>query len=769
MAIQRMTGATSLGRIISGTVLIALVTLLVRTASFGREILMGAVFGVGDTLDLFLVSFLVPSFFIFSIAACAGPSLIPMLMTARQEGGDAAVQMVIRRVNGMALLGFAGIAVLVACIAPLWAPLLLTHLRPDQTVLAEIWLVLLSMLIPVYGLAALWTAIANAHGYVAIPALAPVISPLVTIIMLLTLAEHYGAWAMVSGLMLGGVLELAVLGVLLHHKRVMVAPLFSCAREKKFEQPFAASFSGSAIANLIPLASQAIAAMTGAGGITQLIYGGRLTSLIFSVGALALGYSALPVFSGLAAQEDWRAMRALAARAVALTLAISIPLCLLLALFSKPIVQTVYQHGNFTAADVLPVARVQSIYLLQIPFALCWILLSSVLAAMHRQSLLLALAVFSAVLNAGLIWLLLDDFGVPGIAAATSMAICVLFVVASTVTFRSLNKKTHAVQDGPKTGLDFELAPQAPGARASSPISDAMQYPLVSLGLPVRNGQDYIGQAIDSVLAQTYPNLELVISDNCSSDRTQEICRSYAQRCPWVRYHRQQVDLGAVGNFEWLAQHARGDYFMWIAHDDTRSPDTVAEFVSGLRRHPDAVIIYGETVELLTDGSRAQSAFDCDTRGLELFARLRKTAQPQFFQTYGLWRTSALRRLYFGATTWGQEVPLMLAAASLGEVVQIKGPVLYYRVNPKPFWKLRASRDDVLPWGKLIKKLPHGLQAFAPRFAFTRLVYTTWRSVGRVSGMAAGLYAALLILGWLARQIFWWISRRLFPQRKFHA
>lgn len=291
------------------------------------------------------------------------------------------------------------------------------------------------------------------------------------------------------------------------------------------------------------------------------------------------------------------------------------------------------------------------------------------------------------------------------------------------------------------------------------------EYPLLSIGIPVRNGQELVAQAIESALAQSYPNIEVLISDNCSSDQTEEICRSYAARDTRVRYHRQSADLGAGGNFEWLAKNADGEYFMWIAHDDTRSPDSAAFLVNALQRHPHAVIAYGDTVELRIDESMAEIDFDCDTQGLDLWARLRKTSRQQFFYIYGLWRSRDLRKLHFGTCSWGPEVPLLMVAACMGEVVQISGAALHYRVNPKPFWMYRASRDDVLPWGKLIEKLPVRLQPFAPRFAFSRLVFTTWRNVSAVAGYAAGLYAAMLISGWLARQIYGLIGRRLFAKQ----
>lgn len=103
--------------------------------------------------------------------------------------------------------------------------------------------------------------------------------------------------------------------------------------------------------------------------------------------------------------------------------------------------------------------------------------------------------------------------------------------------------------------------------------------PLVSVGMPVYNGAATIVEAIESILGQTYENIELIISDNASSDQTSEICSGYAQHDARVRYIRQETNIGAYQNFKFCLEQARGSYFMWASADDYRSPDCVAFYV----------------------------------------------------------------------------------------------------------------------------------------------------------------------------------------------
>lgn len=125
--------------------------------------------------------------------------------------------------------------------------------------------------------------------------------------------------------------------------------------------------------------------------------------------------------------------------------------------------------------------------------------------------------------------------------------------------------------------------------------TDPPTAPLVSIGMPVYNGERTIRQALQSILAQSHTHLELCISDNASTDRTREICEEFAQRDPRIRYHRQERNLGAAANFKYVLDQARGNYFMWAAADDLRSPDFVASNVWFLEQHPDYVLCNSPT------------------------------------------------------------------------------------------------------------------------------------------------------------------------------
>ena len=412
--------------------IVGFLTIAVRFISFGREVAAAAMFGVGDDLDIFLIAYLVPSFLFYAILACAGPAIIPTLMNALNKGGMEGLRAAIARANGAALLGFCGLGLLAALASSFYLPLLASHLTADEMALAQLWLILLCLLVPLYGGAALWTAIANAQGSLAAPACVPVLSPVVTIFMLYYHAGTYGAWAFVNGMLFGAALEFAVMGYLLYRRGLLVAPQFkfSARGDSGFERAFGTLFAGAAILGLIPATDQAMAASLGTGAITGIIFGGRLVSLTGSVGALALGAAVLPAFARLTAAREWDSLRQLLRRCVLLTAGLAFPPCLFISWFSLPIIEIMFQRGQFSSADTYMVAHIQAWHILQIPFYLGWIVLARGLAALGRNTLLLVLSAGAAALNVILNYFFMQAYGVPGIAAATATTFLLLFAVS---------------------------------------------------------------------------------------------------------------------------------------------------------------------------------------------------------------------------------------------------------------------------------------------------------------------------------------------------
>src|SRR5438128_3187989 len=113
-----------------------------------------------------------------------------------------------------------------------------------------------------------------------------------------------------------------------------------------------------------------------------------------------------------------------------------------------------------------------------------------------------------------------------------------------------------------------------------------LQAPSVSLGLPVFNGEAFLVQVLESILAQTYGDFELIISDNASTDATPDICRVYAARDPRIRYVRNATNVGAARNFNRVFQLSTGEYYKLANADDVCAPTLVERCVAVLDTHP---------------------------------------------------------------------------------------------------------------------------------------------------------------------------------------
>lgn len=184
-----------------------------------------------------------------------------------------------------------------------------------------------------------------------------------------------------------------------------------------------------------------------------------------------------------------------------------------------------------------------------------------------------------------------------------------------------------------------------------SPYRSSEPAPTVSIGLPVYNGARYLAGSLDALLAQTYEDFEIIISDNASTDGTEQICRDYAQRDARIRYVRQPVNIGAAPNHNLLVGLARGRYFKWASHDDLYAPELLRHCVEALDRFPDVVLAHAWDAFIDEQGEIIEPVpYTLDTANRRPEARLRSLLYVSGGNdVYGVMRIDVLRRLGGGA------------------------------------------------------------------------------------------------------------------------
>jgi glycosyltransferase involved in cell wall biosynthesis len=114
---------------------------------------------------------------------------------------------------------------------------------------------------------------------------------------------------------------------------------------------------------------------------------------------------------------------------------------------------------------------------------------------------------------------------------------------------------------------------------------------LVSIGLPVRNAGDRVVQVAKSVLGQDHDRIQLVISDNASTDDTEDVCRELARSDGRIAYHRQPTNIGLLNNFRFVITAADGRYFRWIGDDDRLEPGFVSRCLQVFAEDPRLILV----------------------------------------------------------------------------------------------------------------------------------------------------------------------------------
>ena len=208
--------------------------------------------------------------------------------------------------------------------------------------------------------------------------------------------------------------------------------------------------------------------------------------------------------------------------------------------------------------------------------------------------------------------------------------------------------------------------------------------PSVSIGLPVYNGARFLPQALESLLGQSFSDIELIVSDNASSDSTQNICTEYAARDARIRYVRQNVNIGAMRNWNFVAKQARGKYFKWSSASDYCAPDMLARCFAAMEAESDIVLCYGQTC--LVDQETGElteytgNIEVMEDRPHERFSKL--CGSLKLNNAYGgLIRTDALHRTKLNRLYSGGDIILMAELALMGRFRLLPQTLLYRRMG----------------------------------------------------------------------------------------
>lgn len=222
--------------------------------------------------------------------------------------------------------------------------------------------------------------------------------------------------------------------------------------------------------------------------------------------------------------------------------------------------------------------------------------------------------------------------------------------------------------------------------------------PIAGVGIPVYNGERYLPEALASIQEQDLADIEIVISDNGSTDGTQEICRAAAAADDRIRYLRSERNRGGARNYMRTAAAARAPLFTWQASDDVKAPGFVRGCVEALDEHPEAVLACprtqlinsaGEVFEDLNDGAMG---LDAPTPHERIRNLLRRQAVHVM---YGMVRRDALLRTRGMTPCVGDDVVLLAELFAQGPMVLVPEQLFRQRRHDKQF---SAQGHDQVKW-----------------------------------------------------------------------
>lgn len=265
--------------------------------------------------------------------------------------------------------------------------------------------------------------------------------------------------------------------------------------------------------------------------------------------------------------------------------------------------------------------------------------------------------------------------------------------------------------------------------------------PVVTVGIPVFNGEPYLAETIESVLAQDLQDFVLVISDNGSTDGTEAICRQFAARDSRIAYHRNERNRGAAWNYNRLVELADSPYFRWQAADDVIRPSFLSECVRVLEASPDVVLCYAAAEYVNADGTHRRVMRNPAGYGESVSARQRVRSllatTTHCFEVFGVIRHEQLAKTRLIGAYPASDLVLLAELSLLGRFAQVPEPLFVHRMHRNRSVFQHEDRRDLVRW-----YVPDARRIAAPRWRLLVEYFDAFRSLpvpwtGRAAAIAA--------------------------------
>lgn len=221
----------------------------------------------------------------------------------------------------------------------------------------------------------------------------------------------------------------------------------------------------------------------------------------------------------------------------------------------------------------------------------------------------------------------------------------------------------------------------------------------LTIGMPVYNAESYISQALESLVKQSFQDMEIIISDNASTDRTFEICRDYSHQYPMITVHRNTSNIGAAANFNLVFHMAKSEYFKWASYDDICDKEFVKRCVDVLDSNKEVVLCYTRAKKIDEHGNCVgEYSMFLNTMSDRFHERFQDLIDKRHscIQIFGVFRSDVLKKTHLIGNYLGADRVLLGEVGLMGKIYEIPDSLFFRRDHPTTTMKM--SEEERLAW-----------------------------------------------------------------------
>lgn len=432
--------------IFGAMLLVAILTVVVKLVAMLKEMLLANIFGVSDELDAFLMAFLLPSFAVSVFAGSFPSSFIPTLFKIKESQNKIEVRQLLSLVSFYAFTVLLFVTGLLYVIKQILLPLIASSFSEQKltlTIQLFSWLV---FYIPIAGMSLFLGSVLNIEKKFALVAFTPAITSLTIIGVLYLSSTQIKAIDLVNGTLIGSTIELCIIIWAVHKQGYLCLIPIGNLWNKNIKHILSQYFpmiGGAFLMSGTVVIDQVMASWLDSGSIASLNYANKIPALITGLATTALGTALLPYLSQLVAKYDFLALKNTFFVYTKIIFLLAIPVTLIVFLFSKELVQLLFQRGAFNQNTSNLVAWIQQLYLLQIPFYIFGTLGARLISSFSKNYLLAWIAAFNLAFNIVGNYFFVQFFGIAGIALSTSIVQIVSSITIFIVLMKILNLKIN--------------------------------------------------------------------------------------------------------------------------------------------------------------------------------------------------------------------------------------------------------------------------------------------------------------------------------------